>query len=104
MIKWIKKKFRSWCVEAWNDERSDNIVSAKRPHHGLIGTDTIHGGMLDSEPTLQFTVYSAIGGKVIEFKTYNKSQDRRHHQVYVIGRDEDFGEKIAKIATLESLK
>jgi hypothetical protein len=104
MITWIKKKFRDWCVEAWHSERSDNVVSAKRSHHGLIDNDTIHGGMLDSEPTLQFTVYSAIGGKVVEFKTYDKNQDRRHHQVYVIGRDEDFGEKIAKIATLEALK
>ena len=103
MITWIKKKFRDWCIEAWHSERSE-VVTSNRRGQAIMGNDTIHGGMLDSEPTLQFTVYSAIGGKVVEFKTYDKNQDRRHHQVYVIGRDEDFGEKIAKIATLEALK
>ena len=102
MITWIKKKFRDWCIEAWHSERE--VVTSNRRGQAIMGNDTIHGGMLDSEPTLQFTVYSAIGGKVVEFKTYDKNQDRRHHQVYVIGRDEDFGEKIAKIATLEALK
>jgi 3-polyprenyl-4-hydroxybenzoate decarboxylase len=38
------------------------------------------------------------------FKTYDKNRDRRHHQVYIISKDEDFGEKIGKIATLEVLK
>ena len=103
MITWIKKKFRDWCIEAWHSERSE-VVTSNRRGLSIMGTDTVHGGMLDSEPTLQFTIYSAIGGKVVEFKTYDKNQDRRHHQVYVIGRDEDFGEKIAKIATLEALK
>lgn len=103
MITWIKKKFRDWCVEAWDSNRGEGVPSKIRSQ-SMISTDTIHGGMLDSQPTLQFTVYSAIGGKVVEFKTYDKNQDRRNYQVYVIGRDEDFGEKIAKIATLESLK
>lgn len=101
MIKWIKKKFRDWCVEAWNYEREAKMTRGQ----AIVSVeDTIHGGILSSEPTLQFTVYSAIGGKVVEFKSYDKNRDRRHHQIYVISKDEDFGEKIAKIATLEALK
>jgi hypothetical protein len=98
MITWIKRKFKNWCVEAWNSERE--VVTSNK----LIGTDSIHGSTLDSEPVLQFTIYNAIGGKVVEFKTYDRQKDRRFHQVYIIGKDEDFGEKIAKIATLEALK
>jgi hypothetical protein len=101
MITWIKKKFRNWCVEAWNFEREGTVT---RGNSIIASEDSIHGHMLSSEPTLQFTVYSAIGGKVVEFRTYDKNKDRRQHQIYVIGRDEDFGEKIGKIATLEALK
>jgi hypothetical protein len=59
---------------------------------------------LNSQATLQFTVYNAIGGKVIEFRRYDNKNDRSDFSMYVVGKDEDFGEKIAKIATLETLK
>ncbi len=99
ITKWFKKKFREWSKEAWYSEQNAEKMAAQ------IGTvDSVHGGTLDSEPTLQFTVYNAIGGKVVEFRTYDKNRDRRHHQVYIISKDEDFGEKIGKIATLETLK
>ncbi len=61
-------------------------------------------GALDSDANLNFSVYNAIGGKVIEFRRYNKSTDKNHYTMYVISKDDDFGEKISKIATLESLK
>ena len=50
------------------------------------------------------TIINAIGGKVVEFSRYDRKSDRHHHDIYIIGRDEDFGEKIAKIAMLETLK
>ncbi len=99
ITKWFKKKFLQWSKEAWYAEQQTEKIAAQ------IGTvESIHGGSLDSAPTLQFTVYNAIGGKVVEFRTYDKNRDRRNHQVYIISKDEDFGEKIGKIATLEALK
>ena len=44
------------------------------------------------------------GGKVVEFNRYDPKTDRNDRQVYIIGKDEDFGEKIAKISTLEALR
>jgi hypothetical protein len=99
ITKWFKKKFREWCKEAWYDEQKIESTVAQ-----IATVDSVHGGSLDTSPTLQFTVYNAIGGKVVEFRTYDKNRDRRSHQVYIIGKDEDFGEKIGKIATLEVLK
>jgi hypothetical protein len=49
-------------------------------------------------------VYNAIGGKVVEFSRYDRHKDRSFHDIYIIGKDEDFGAKIAKIAMLEVLK
>jgi hypothetical protein len=59
---------------------------------------------VEGEPVLNFKVYSAVGGKVVEFSRYDRKIDRHDHSIYVIGKDDDFGDKIAKIATLETLK
>lgn len=99
IVKWFKKKFREWSVEAWNSDREvatpDKISSASMS----IEPRSIH-----SDPVLNFTIYNAVGGKIVEFRYYDKRNDRSSTQMYIIGKDDDFGEKIAKIATLEVLK
>jgi hypothetical protein len=97
--KWFKKKFREWSKESWEygTDRAElgKVVSAS----SLYETR-----QLNSDAVLNFTVYNAVGGKVVEFRYHDRKSDHNLSQMYVIGRDEDFGEKIAKIATLEVLK
>jgi hypothetical protein len=66
--------------------------------------NTVSTRDVNSDPTLQFKVYNAVGGKVVEFSRYDRKQDRAFHDIYIIGKDEDFGAKIAKIAMMETLK
>jgi hypothetical protein len=97
--KWFKKKFRDWSKEAWDAgmEKSQSLGIG-------IPNSVYETRQLNSDAVLQFTVYNAVGGKVVEFRYHDRNSDRSHNQMYVIGKDEDFGEKIAKIATLEVLK
>lgn len=91
--KWLLKKFR----QAQYSEQ-DCVVS---PSNSIgIG----RGGSIESDATMSFTVYNAIGGKVVEFRRYDRQRDRSENTMYVIGSDEDFGSRISKIATLETLK
>ena len=99
MIKWFKKKFKQWCIEAWNSERASEGKLTASSDHLIVDSNSLR-----SEPVLGFTVYNAIGGKIVEFRYHDKRNDRVSTQMYIIGKDEDFGEKIAKIATLETLK
>lgn len=86
---WLLKKFR----QAQNSELDCSIpLSIVRP------------SSIDSDASMTFTVYNAIGGKVVEFRRYDRQRDRSDHTMYIIGSDEDFGDRIAKIATLETLK
>jgi hypothetical protein len=93
----------NWVREDWENAREDRPAQYNTTSKGGIGI-AVSKQSIDSEPTLHFKVYNAIGGKIVEFSRYDRRQDRSDHQTYIITQDQDFGERIAKIATLESLK
>jgi len=91
-MNWLKRRLRRWL-----DNDIDTSIK--------LASNSISAGRdVGSDPTLQFKIYSAIGGKVVEFSRYDRQKDRHFHDIYIIGKDEDFGAKIAKIAMLETLK
>ena len=102
-MNWFKRIVVKWVREDWENARrvpEDDCYPTKANRANGIST----GRGIDSDPTLQFKVYSAVGGKVVEFNRYDPKTDRNDRQVYIIGKDEDFGEKIAEISMLESLR
>lgn len=90
-MKWLRNKLRKWLSEDDQKAYTGELVAKNYLAGG--------SGYLNSEPTFNFTVYSAVGGKVVEFRRYGSDTI-----MYVIGNDQDFGERISKIATMESLK
>jgi len=91
-MNWLKRRLRRWL-----DNDIDTSIK--------LASNSISAGRdVGSDPTLQFKIYSAIGGKVVEFSRYDRQKDRHFHDIYIIGKEEDFGAKIAKIAMLETLK
>lgn len=103
-MNWLKKLVVKWVREDWDSVSAhDDFSNQARP--GFRKASTIAGrDLLNSDAQLTFTVYSAIGGKVVEFRRYDHKTDRSDNSMYVIGNDEDFGSKIAKIAMLEVMK
>jgi len=102
-MKWLKQLVVKWVREDWNNaDREQTIYSSP----SAISKNSMRGGgsILDSDASLTFTVYNAIGGKVVEFRRYDRRTDHSEHSVYVVGKDEDFGQKISKIATMEVMK
>ena len=100
-MNFIKRMIVKWVREDWNNARQEQDCYATVSSKNSIGISTRD---VNSDPTLQFKIYNAIGGKVVEFSRYDRKSDRHHHDIYIIGKNEDFGEKIAKIAMLEVLK
>jgi len=95
-MKWFKKKIYNWVSEIDNEKRS------KQTH--AVGLARIEPESCDKDPILNFRVFSAIGGKVLEFTCHDQKTDRRSVTTYIINDDEDFGESIKKISTMEMLK
>ena len=101
-MNWFKRMVVKWVREDWDKaSREQDCYPSPKLSRGMNAVSTRDVG---SDPTLQFKVYNAIGGKVVEFSRYDRKQDRNFHDIYIIGKTEDFGEKIAKIAMLEVLK
>jgi hypothetical protein len=104
-MNWFKRMVVNWVREDWENARQEQDCYASPKVSRGNAISTISGrASVDSEPTLQFKVYAAVGGKIVEFSRYDPKTDRHDRQIYIIGRDEDFGEKIAKISTLEALR
>ena len=105
-MNWFKRMIGRWAYEyrdTPDDMPNECYPSTKMSRGNAISTISGRANV-DSEPTLQFKVYSAVGGKIVEFSRYDPRTDRSDRQIYIIGKDEDFGEKIAKISTLEVLR
>jgi hypothetical protein len=94
---WFKKLIASWVRQGNNYEEENCKVSNR-----LISRDETTA--CSDDPILNFKVYSAIGGRVVEFRRYDRRSDRNETQTYIITNDQDFGDRIAKIATMENLK
>jgi hypothetical protein len=106
-MNWFKRMIVKWVRDDWENASQpmpdDCYPSPKLSRGNTIST--ISGrASVDSEPTLQFKIYSAVGGKIVEFSRYDPRTDRQDRQIYIIGKDEDFGEKISKISTLEVMR
>ena len=52
---------------------------------------------------MNFTVYNATGGKVIQMRAYNPNTDQSRSTLYVITDKEDLGQELGQIITVESL-
>lgn len=103
MINWFKKKVIEWVKEDWNNS------SQKTNDNGLVPFPDRHvvssskGRRLDQHG-MNFTIYSANGGYVMEYSMYDPKTDERNNALHIITSDQDLGQGIAHIITLEMLR
>ena len=93
MINWFKQKVISWVREDWN--KASNTIEGGSVVKASRGID--QNGM-------NFTVYHANGGYVMEYSMYDRKTDRRDTALHIITSDQDLGQGIAHIITLEMLR
>lgn len=102
-INWFKKMVLNWVREDW--EHAGQLHRQNQlGHRSIDGPISLERDTPEQDPKLNFRVYPAIGGTIVEFRRIDRKLDRSESTLYIIGKDEDFGEKIAKIATLEHIK
>jgi hypothetical protein len=102
LARWVLKKLtqtNDWAMQQ-KQEHEVGVISKRQS----IGLDRGSAQIDQPERALQFTVYVANGGRVVETRRYDKKTDRNTNGLYVINNDADFGKEIDKIITMESLR
>jgi hypothetical protein len=98
-MKWFKKLVANWAQQGRDYAEVESMKSTR----GLVRGNDVEA-VCGDDPVLNFKVYSAVGGKVVEFRRYDRKSDRNDSTTYIITNDQDFGDRIAKIATMEQIK
>ena len=103
-MKWFKRMVARWVREDWDNvgkELSRVEVEKLQTSRGLVrsNSDTI-----DGHTGLNITVMSAIGGKIITFRHYDRRKDDNQYRHYVIPDDLDFERELGKMITMESIR
>ena len=87
-MKWLKRWFANKFRKAWEDA----------PELATVSENSIrsHG--------MNFTVYRANGGHIIETRIYDRKRDENSMNLHIITDDKNLGEEIGHIITFEHLR
>ena len=101
----FKRWFAKMSQEAWEEARQGNSIGANDIISMKQARISANPVSIDQpERAIQFTVYTANGGRVVETRRYDRHKDRHSNGLYVITSEQDFGREIDKIITMEALK
>jgi len=97
-----KYRFRRWLRNWITNFDQDGPEQAKM---GRTLSTVKESDEPDNEKSLQFRVWFANGGRVVQTNRYDRNhKDRILTAMYVITGDQNFGEEIDKIITMEGLR
>ena len=90
--------FKRWLV---------NIGKRAYEEENRLEADTVvsldHSPRLEGNP-LRMNVFRANGGTIVETMRYDEVKDRNVNQLHIVGHDQDLGQSLSKIITMESLR
>jgi hypothetical protein len=102
MIRWIWSFIMKW---GWDFNRDLPDSDVPETMRGRRASRLIRASEdIDSEQGLNITVRTAMGGKIVTFRTYDHKTDRHNHRLYVIPDELDFERELGKMITLESMR
>ena len=89
----------NWLRKLLSKNRKQNELSSSKEPVALVAASP----SIDSRG-MNFTVYRADGGYILENRVYDHKLDRSNNKLYIITDDKNLGEEIARIITFESLR
>jgi hypothetical protein len=95
-------RIRRWIVD-WL--HCNNIKQLSEAPMQTISQAVTRSSMdIDNERSLNFNIFSAHGGRIVEVSKYNRQTDRATKNLYIITPEQEFGREIEKIITMECLR
>lgn len=95
-MKFLKRLILKWVDDARNE---------KMESRGIRDSVAVReSNSIDSEPIINFRIYNAQNGKIIEFSKYDRVKDRSDRSLYIVQSDEELVEKLPKYVSMELMK
>lgn len=89
----MKRMLARWVREA------NNYSELEQP----VPSITSSGRTLRSNG-MDFSLYPANGGYIVEYHSYDRKRDETCHTLHVITEDQDLGRRVGEIVTIEMLR
>lgn len=99
-MSWAKNKVRGWLAE---ETEKDDCVNSTGIAKASAFIGSPYSNRLDA-PGINFRICKASGGYVVETNYYDPNTDRSRSNLHIITDDQDMGQEIGKILTMEALK
>ena len=108
-MKWFDRWFTSKCKQSLGIEDDTREEDSYQPMtSSKLRRNTVAIRSRDDndlpEGGLNIQVKSALGGKIVIFRTYDERNDRNLYTTYLIHDSENFESSLGKIITMESIK
>ena len=84
--------------------RDETIKSVNRIEGSLSSVNDDRPSIGSSKHRMNFVVYRANGGMMVEYNRYDDRKDHHHCELHIVHPDQDLGAALGKIVTFESLK
>jgi hypothetical protein len=85
-----KQRLANWLTSSSNDNDYLNPIAQE--------AETINSN------GMRFNLYKANGGFVVETRLYDERNDRNINKLHIVTENQDLGEELGKIITMESLR
>lgn len=87
-------------LQKWLDSKNKNRIKKAE----LTSPSPIERSHSIESRGMNFTLYRANGGYIIEHRVYDHKTDRNNNSLHIITEEKNLGEEIAKIITYENLR
>jgi len=87
-MNWIRRIIRNW-LQQEEPIKLETVIAAR---------DSIN------QQGMNFSLYRAVCGHILESRTYNSKTDRHEGTLYMIHEDQDFAKQVAQAIMLEQMK
>jgi hypothetical protein len=92
-------KLRRWILKWLSKHEENSRVYSVIPNDVITASPTRPGA-----DGLNFVLYPAVGGHILECRNYDQKTDRNNSTLYMIHEDQNFADQVAKAIMLEMMK
>lgn len=97
-------EFTTWLIRPDGDiEEKDRYSLSNIPSRANIKSTSANNNIAIGNNGVNFTIYNAIGGKIVQIQTYDPRTDRTRSELYIVTDKENLGEELSQIITRDSL-